>query len=103
MTRARAGDDPAAEALGNHFGATGQRDEERRWHRLAAERGHCRSLSALQNIAFQSRDRPEYVRLNNSLREHQCTLGRMYPEGMADLNGAAPMWDEAVNASWNGH
>jgi len=102
MRRARAGDNQAAESLGYHFGLLGQRVEERRWYSLAASRGHCGSMAALGWIAYQDRDRATYDRWNGSMREHQCTLGRMLPEAAREMNGSIPLWDDQPEVLWNG-
>lgn len=57
-TKALAGDNDAARALADHFEVTGNREEARRWHVLAASRGDCLSmLSLMYNKGLSERQR----------------------------------------------
>lgn len=102
IRRAESGDNSAAASLGYHFAASGQRAEQIRWHTLAANRGHCESISALQYIAYQQRDRSAYNRWNDSLRQHGCTFGSMHPTLNGPIDVSTPMWDNEAAPIWNG-
>lgn len=102
MNRAQVGDDRAAENLGTHFANLGDRIQERRWHTLAASRGHCNSMSVLREIAYEERDRMAYDQWNSRIRARQCMVEGV-PREVDGANTAIPMWVDQPELIWNGH
>ena len=94
VQRARSGDIEAAELLGNHYRESGQRNLSRRWHGIGAARGHCRSILALREMAEDAQDSVESNRLRNSLRQHACTFGKVYPSRATNETASVPLWED---------
>jgi hypothetical protein len=88
------GDNEAASFLAGHYFQAGQRAEEDRWLRLAANRGHCASMSHLMGNAERDGNRRAAAHWNNRLRGHECTVGKAYPLISNPDLASAPLWNE---------
>jgi hypothetical protein len=88
------GDNEAAGFLAGHYFQAGQRAQEIRWLTLAANRGHCASMSWLREHAEDDGDRRTAARWNDSMRQHVCTWGRTHPLVSDPRYDSTPLWNE---------
>jgi len=93
MQRATAGDNDAASRLAGHYSQIGETDREIQWLMLAANRGHCASMSQLMEKASQRRDSNAAARWNESLRNNECTWGKTYPGASDPEMDSVPLWN----------
>jgi hypothetical protein len=91
--RALRGDNEAANALGNHYFYEGQLAAEFRWRALAAERGHCLSITLLKDHPSRLDDREWRRRWNDLQRRHGCTWGKTYPDDPSGGDPSRPLWE----------
>jgi hypothetical protein len=88
------GDNEAAGFLAGHYFQAGQRDEEAKWLRLGANRGHCASMSHLKANLEDAGDHRRAAYWNDQLRRHRCTFGRTYPLVSDPHLDSTPLWNE---------
>src|SRR3954470_5315533 len=88
------GDNEAAGFLAGHYFQAGQHAQEIRWLLLAANRGHCASMSWLKEHAEEAGDRRQAAHWNNRLRRHQCTIGKAHPLLSDPDLKSIPLWNE---------
>jgi hypothetical protein len=88
------GDNEAAARLAGHYSQASRRAQEIRWLMLAANRGHCASMSWLRTHAEEDGDRREAAGWNESMRRHVCTWGRAHPLVSDPRYDSTPLWNE---------
>lgn len=91
--RAIAGDNDAAGRLANHYSQIGRRTDEIRWRTLGADRGDCRSMDLLRELAARADDQGAIRQWNAQMRQHACTRGKAYPNTPREV-ADQPLWDE---------